>query len=233
MAIPLLAYAIAALVAGTAANVAGQRKQSKAIARANQTFADRLRARSQEATGIFEGQLAKQNEDALEQVAQNATDKERRVEDLVESDPPLYDPVGSGETSRLPKVIQGQASHDLARELAKAKAKIAADARLEGFSTRTFDRGLQLRRSAPELGNIGLFAQGDRNMFGADLARAQGKGSGMMTLGDLLTAAGSIMMMGAGAGAAGAGKVAGSAAMQGTAAADAANKARFVPMLFG
>lgn len=196
MAVNLLPLAIAALVAGSGAQWYGQRRQNQAMASAMDQHARRAERRSAEAQSLFERTLGEQGIETQQQMIDDAArDKVGRVSDLTEREAAFVDPLLPGQ-DRAPKVVREQASRDLADQLARARAQIGALARLEGFSTRAFDRGLQLDRVRPEFGNIGLFARGDRNILDADMHAAQFRGGNARLLGDLLTSVGGAMLMG-------------------------------------
>jgi hypothetical protein len=193
-----LVIALALLAAGTAANIKAQRKVAKAQLRAFERFSRRSDKRTDEASAIFSKSAEQQRVDNQMDVANKAAAaKVGRVEDLIATQG-FVDPMLPGR-SRAPAVIKSQASASLADELARARAQIGALAQLEGFSTRSFERGLELDRVKPELGNLQLFAQGDRNIYEADQVAASHKGDKLALAGDLMTAIGSIMMGGSGA----------------------------------
>ncbi|MCE7901241.1 MAG: hypothetical protein DYH20_00975 [Gammaproteobacteria bacterium PRO9] len=208
----MLAAAIAALVAGTAANAKAQRQVRSAQRSAYNAYADRTDKRTAEAQGLFDDSLKKQDVD-VQQAAVDAAAKAKtdRVGDLI-SQQNYVTPTLPGQ-NKAPQVIQSAVSTDLASELARARAQIGAIAKLEGFSTRTFDRGLELDHVKPQFRNIGLFSQGDRNIFDAQSAEAQHAGDNMAMLGDVLTSLGQIGLMAYGGGAmGGAAKVVGGGA---------------------
>lgn len=191
--INLIPLAIAAIVAGTAANMEGQRRRRSAENRAARDYAERLQGRSKEAQAIFERSIGDQDVERSNAAIEGATQaKIERVDNLRESESGFIDPMLAGQ-SRAPKVIQNTVSKSLADELAKARAQIGALAKLEGFSTRTFDRGLELDAAKPLFRNIALFAEGDRNVYGAKHAAAQRKGEGWRLAGDLLTGIGGVL----------------------------------------
>lgn len=194
MAVPLLPLAIAALVAGTGAQYAGNRRRAKATARNYEWFANRARERSAEANERFEGQLDLQREDPNAQVEAVADDKVGRVEDLIDETSQYFDTSLPGQ-DRAPQIVQAEAARSLGDELARSRAKLEALARIEGYGQRSFDRGTELNRELPYFENIGIFARGDRDVLGAKLAASQNKGAGMRTLGDLLVAAGQMGLM--------------------------------------
>lgn len=196
----LIPLAIAALVAGTGANAVANRQVRRAQERAYDNYARRSDQRTNEAKSIFERSLGEQ--DVGKQTAkidEAANAKVQRVDELTRTNSDYIDPLLPGQ-DRAPKVIGKQASRSLAEELAKARAQIGALAKLEGFSTRTFDRGLELSHVKPELGNLGLFAQGDRNILQAQMQSAAGKGQNLRLVGDILTGLGQVGLLGAGAG---------------------------------
>jgi len=197
MAGPLLPLAIAALVAGTGAQYAGNRRRAKATARDYEWFANRARERSAEANDRFEGQLDLQREDPNAQVEEVADDKVGRVEDLIDENSQYFDTSLPGQ-DRAPRIVQAEAARSLGDELARSRAKLEALAKLEGYGQRSFDRGTELNRELPYFENVGIFARGDRDVLGAKLAASQNKGAGMRTLGDLLVAAGQMGLMAGG-----------------------------------
>lgn len=198
MAYNLLPWAIAALVAGTAANVKAKHDRESAAEDAFRDYARRADARTAETTQIWEKSLREQDAgNQMQLVGQLAQDKLDRVDALRESEVDNFDPILAGQ-ARAPAVVQTEISRNLADEIAKARATIKANATLEGFSGRTFDRGLQLSRAATDLGNLRIFGQGDRNIYDYDMLKAEHAGENWGTLGDALTAVGSIMLMGGG-----------------------------------
>lgn len=204
-----IGIALAALAAGTAAQVTGQRKVQRAQRRASAQYATDMDKREADARGLFERALGQQDAGGQQAaIASAAADKVQRVDNLVQGNEAYVNPALPGQ-DKAPAVIKSQISSKLADELARARAQIAAAAQIEGYSTRTFDRGLQLGRVKPELGNIGLFAQGDQNVYNARMAAAPGKGATWSTIGDLLTAAGQIGLLAGGPGASVVGKGAG------------------------
>lgn len=205
MAYNLIPMFIAALAAGATAQYQGNKRARKAQERAYSDYASRTDKRTDEAKAIFEKSLGEQDVKKQQaRVDEAATAKTARVDDLVARESSYIDPMLPGQ-DRAPKVIKQQASRALGDELARARAQIAAIAKLEGFSTRTFDRGLELDHVKPQLGNLSLFAQGDRNIFEARSAVAANKGANLRMLGDILIGIGAMGLGGAMGGAAGAG----------------------------
>lgn len=191
MAYNLLPWAIAALVAGTGAQMRANQQQRRALSQAYDNYAARTARRAAEASQLFEKSLGEQDiENQQARIDEAAAEKVQRVDDLVKRES-YIDPLLPGQ-DRAPKVIKSQAAASLADEIARARAQIAALAKLEGFSTRTFDRGLELDHVKPLFGNIGLFSQGDQNIFQAESLGAQHKGQNLRLIGDLLVGLGAL-----------------------------------------
>lgn len=198
MAINLLPYAIAALVAGTAAQQKARHDQKSAAEDAYRDWSRRSRGRTEEATDIWEKSMAEQDVgNQMDAVGALAQEKVNRVNTLTEAEAHNYDPILAGQ-ERAPAVVKTEIARNLADELAKSRAQIKAQATLEGFSGRSFDRGLQLSRSSTDMGNLGIFAQGDRNIFDSDMLKAQSAGQNWAMIGDILTTLGQVGMLGAG-----------------------------------
>jgi hypothetical protein len=198
MAIPLLALAIGALAGGTALQASAARSRDKADAAALRRYANKNKARSAEAQAQFEKSLTEQNaEKQTEQIDQKADQKVSRVDNMIEALAPTFDPLLPG-ADRAPKVVQATNAKSLAEGLARARANLKATATLEGFSGRTFDRGLQLNRNQDLYRQQAIFDRGDRDVMEAERAAAQFKGGNKALLGDLLTMIGMIGLGGAG-----------------------------------
>lgn len=200
MAWQVLPWAIAALVAGTAANQYSKRQVRNAQQDAWRDYSKRNAKRTEESTDLWEASMAEQDvANQQENIDKRAADKIQRVTDTIAGEEAYYDPLLPGQ-DRAPAVIQGEVQGKLSDELAKARARLGAMATLEGFSGRTFDRGFQMSRDNELMRNIGIFSQGDQNIFDWDMMNAAHKGDTAATIGDVLTAIGQAGLMAYGAG---------------------------------
>lgn len=205
MAFPLVALAIGSLLAGTAAQMKARHDVKSDQEKAYRQYARRTDKRTAEATGIWKGQMAKQAESAgADTIGALAQQKLDRMGDLQESESQYYDPILQGQ-DRAPTVVKSEIARSLSDELAKARSQIKAEATLEGFSSRAFDRGIDISRANADLGNLGLFAQGDQNIYEYDMNKAAHAGDNWAMVGDVLSALGQIGLLGAGTGLFGAG----------------------------
>lgn len=187
-----LALGIAALVGGTGFQVSARNQQRRAARTASNKFAAKSKQRSDEANAIFQKSLADQDATKQQEAIDAARDEKlTRVEDLFTREAANYDPLLPGQ-ERAPTVVKEEGAKQLSDGLARARARLAAVAQLEGFGSRTFDRKLQLQDNASLLGNIGLFARGDRDVFDTDMFAAQQQGGNKALIGDLLVTLGQI-----------------------------------------
>lgn len=125
-----------------------------------------------------------------------------------------------------PAVIRESGEKAKAKSLAEALRNARSLNALQGYGLAGFENDLALGKAATGLSQIGNFAQGNQNIFRAELEDAQNAGGSWSNLGQILGAA-SMMVGGYGALAGGA---AGAAAGAGSSAAGAAGSA---PVAYG
>ena len=234
---PLTIAGIASLLIGTQQQARAGQKVDRANAQALRNYGDKKRVQSEEARALFERRLAEQDVGNQQQVIDTqAADKVARVDALDQAATAETDPLLPG-SDRAPRVVKEQNAQALASAVAQARARLKAMATLEGFSGRTFDRGLQFGQDADLFRTQASFDRGDRGVLQSEQMAASQAGNRNAMIGDVLTTLGQIGLMAGGGfgggklgparpgslGDAGVGNIVG-----GTNAADTINRARRV-----
>lgn len=201
--VALIASALASAGGTLISQQAGQRQAEKAAAARNQVlnnFLDKNQTLSEEARGLFEDRMQRQT--AEEQTAQQGEAEAERSAATTQAIEPLFDPIPiSGSAPRV--VTEGAVQ---AGEESKGKALDMANAlaRARSFGDLLFENNMASNAAGRDIGVTQGFAQSNAQNLPnlQDLAeiKARSKGSGMATLGALLSAAGSAGSMASGAG---------------------------------
>ncbi len=205
--LPLLA--LGALGLGTGLQISSARAQDRALGNALRDLANKRKKRSAEANALFDKSLQEQDVGtAQEQVDTAAADKTARVEDIFAAETPQFAPVTVQGTQGAPRVVATENARALADAVAKARANLSATARLEGYGSRTFDRGQVLQRRGAEFENMAIADRGDQAVYDADAFAAQFAGGNKAMFGDILSTLGQVGLLAYGAGAGGGGGLA-------------------------
>lgn len=197
---PLTIAGIASLLIGTQQQTQANRKVDRSNAAALTRYRDKKRVQSDEARALFERRLGEQDVDNQQSIIdEQAAGKVARVDTLDRAATAETDPMLPG-SDRAPRVVKEQNAQEMASAVAKARARLKAMATLEGFSGRTFDRGLQFNRDADLYRTQANFDRGDQSVLQAEQFAAQNAGNSNRMIGDVLTTLGQIGLMAGGFG---------------------------------
>lgn len=203
MCIPLAAAAIIASVAGSAAQAAGQRRAQKAQAGARE--AERVRQKG------FQDESAAAVTESMANASKGSQDtKQAQAEGERKS---AYD--AATEAAQAPVAAVGQnlagdtagnavIGDELARQSSRATGYAgqqgSAKAAIQGFNDLQLGNALYNARQLQHQAQLGNFMQGSAGVLPVEMEAASHKGDGLKNFGSALSAAGTIMGMGAGSG---------------------------------
>jgi hypothetical protein len=206
---PLMIGAAVATLAGTGAQIHGQRKAEKAAVNVRRAEDARQAGFREQAETAFAGnQRAFEREAIDENMAAKQTAREAAYRAANANAPRAAAPVAAGSLGGN-KVVQSNLANTLRDTSKRTTAQGAARAELGSFNDAMFDASLLQRRGREGIGMASSFGRGSLNATGAELQAAQHKGDRAKQLGQILSTIGAAMSAGAGAAAAGAGAAAG------------------------
>ena len=196
-------FALALTAAGSAAQAAGARRAAKAMAGARTAESIRQKGFQDQATQVNDQSLSKSGRAATE--ADMKAAEESRAADAAAATAEVRKPIEAtgdnlaGDTTGN-AVMASETGQQAARNLGFANQQGAAKANLLSFNDVTFQNAINNMRAGQQLNTISNFMRGSSNVLPIELEAASQKGNNLKTLGTLLSTAGSITGMGAGAG---------------------------------
>lgn len=202
MCTPVIA-ALALTAAGSAATAAGVRRAQKAQAGAREAERIRQKSYQSEAEAAAAENLGKTGKDATEAGMAEAEQKRKTEAEAAVAE--VRAPVeatgenlaGSNEAARL---VAAENAAAAGRGLGFALQQGGAKAKLASFGDVNFANAIANARTNQDIARIANFAKGSADVLPVELEAAAQRGQGLRTLGNLLSTAGMVTGMGAGAG---------------------------------
>lgn len=183
--------------AGTAAQIAGQKQSQRAMNNAYALESQRQKGLQGEQQAVFDDSLAGQGSDAQKQ-AMIAAEKERTDAAVAaQTQKPVVNIAPAGGTSRI---VADETSASVNEGNLRAKREAASKALLSAFGDVQINNSLANARARQNVGMLSDFSRGSSTVNGYEMDVASRRGEGMKKLGDVLSAAGFVTGMAAGAG---------------------------------
>lgn len=198
-----VAIALSLTAAGSAAQAAGARRAAKAMEGARVAESIRQKGFQDEASKVVDQSLSKSGRGATEQGMKEAAAERAAAADaaVAEVRKPV-EAVGSniaGDQSGN-KVMATESDLQAAKNLGFATQQGRAKSDLLSFNDVTFQNAINNIRAGQQLATTGNFMRGSAGVLPVELEAASRKGDNLKTLGTVLSTAGSVVGMGAGAG---------------------------------
>jgi hypothetical protein len=198
-----VAIALALTAAGSAAQAAGARRAAKAMEGARVAESLRQKGFQDQATQVSDESLKKSGKDSTEAGMKAAADARAAESDAAVAD--VRRPIeATGENlagdQTANRVMATEGDIQAARNLGFAGQQGAAKSNLLSFNDVTFQNAINNMRAGQQLNTISNFMRGSSNVLPIELEAASRKGDNLKTLGTVLSTAGSVVGMGAGAG---------------------------------
>lgn len=218
----LATIAIASTAAGTAAQIAGQRKSKKAMEGA--AAAERIRQKGfrDESNAVFDQSLSKQGAETQKQGMTAAEAKRAQVMTEAQSAAPVADVASK---NGAPTIVADETAARVAAGNTAAGLDAANRAALASFGDVQLGNALANIRTNQSLAQLSNFSRGSTDVLGLEMEAARNKGAGLIGIGQGLTAIGSVAGLGAGMG--------GFQSLFGSTAGAAASAAPAVPAVTG
>jgi len=198
-----VAFALALTAAGSAAQAAGARRAAKAME--GQRVAESIRQKGfqDEAAAVSDDSLGKSGRDATETGMSEAAAARAAASDaaVAEVRAPIEATganLAGDQTANKLMATEGDAA--AAKNLGYATQQGRAKANMLSFNDVTFQNAINNIRAGQKLNTTGNFMRGSAGVLPVELEYASKKGDSLKTLGSVLSTAGSIVGMGAGAG---------------------------------
>jgi len=196
-------FALALTAAGSAAQAAGARKAAKAMAGARTAESIRQKGFQDQANAVVDDSLNKSGKDATDKgmadaAAQRAAASDAAVADVRAPREATGTNLAGDQTANAVMASEGDVA--AAKNLGYATQQGRAKANLLSFNDVTFNNAINNVKAGQKLNTVGNFMRGSSNVLPIELEAASQKGEGLKTLGTMLSTAGSVVGMGAGAG---------------------------------
>ncbi len=183
--------------AGTAAQIAGQKQSQKAMNNAYALESQRQKGFQGEQHKVFDDSLAGQSADAQKDKLAQA-EKERQANAVaVHKEAPVVNIAPAGGVS---KVVADETSTAMNVANAEARRDAEAKALLSAFGDVQLNNALANTRARQNVGMLSDFSRGSSGVNTYEMDVASKRGEGTKKLGDILTTAGFVTGMAAGAG---------------------------------
>jgi hypothetical protein len=198
-----VAIALSLTAAGSAAQAAGARRAAKAMEGARVAESIRQKGFQDEANKVVDESLNKSGRSSTDAAMKAAA--EARAADAAAATAEVRKPIEAtgenlaGDTSGN-KVMATESDLQAARNLGFAGQQGAAKANLLSFNDMTFQNAINNIRAGQQLNTTGNFMRGSAGVLPVELEAASRKGDNLKTLGTVLSTAGTVVGMGAGAG---------------------------------
>lgn len=197
-----VAIALSLTAAGSAAQAAGARRAAKAMEGARVAESIRQKGFQDEANKVVDESLNKSGKSSTDAGMKAAA--EARAADAAAATAEVRKPVEAtgenlaGDTAGN-KVMATESDLQAARNLGYAGQQGAAKANLLSFNDVTFQNAINNIRAGQQLNTTGNFMRGSAGVLPVELEAASRKGDSLKTLGTVLSTAGTVVGMGAGA----------------------------------
>ena len=198
-----ISASLALAAAGTAAQAAGQRKAQKAMDGAREAERIRQKGYQDQSNAVLENSMAGADKGAQDSVEAKALADRKAASDAAVAE--VRQPVeatganlAGDQTANA--VIDAERSAQGAKALGFAGQQGGAKAKLLSVNDLNFSNAIANARALQEQGRIANFAKGSSDVLPIELEAASRRGQGLQTLGSLLSAGGTIVGLGAGAG---------------------------------
>lgn len=198
-----VAIALSLTAAGSAAQAAGARRAAKAMEGARLAESIRQKRFQDEANAIVDESLNKSGKEATdkgmaEAAAKRSAEADAAVAEVRKPVEATGENLAGDQTSN--QVMLNESDLAAARNLGFATQQGRAKADLLSFNDVTFNNAINNIRAGQQLNTVGNFMRGSSNVLPVELEAASRKGDNLKTLGTVLSTAGSVVGMGAGAG---------------------------------
>jgi hypothetical protein len=198
-----VSWALALTAAGSAAQAAGAAKAAKAMAGARTAESIRQKGFQDQANAVVDDSLNKSGKDATDKgmadaAAQRAAASDAAVADVRAPIEATGTNLAGDQTANAVMASEGDVA--AAKNLGYATQQGRAKANLLSFNDVTFQNAINNVKAGQQLNTVGNFMRGSSNVLPVELEAASRKGEGLKTLGTVLSTAGSVVGMGAGAG---------------------------------
>jgi len=219
---------IVATVAGSAAQAAGQARSRRAMEGAQQAELTRQKAFQGQSDAAFSESLSHADPQAQEgakakaEGERNAAYEKANAQARAPLEATGKNLAGNESANR---VLNTESAARTAQAQGYAGQQGAAKAALRGFNDNQLGNALYNARQMQNQGTIGNFMQGSAAVLPYEVSAASHKGDSLKSIGDLLSAAGAIGGIGAGAGWWGGADAAAGAGALGSAGSEASNLA--------
>jgi hypothetical protein len=191
---PFTVTALALTAAGTYAQYQGQRQAQKAMEGATLAEARRQQRLRDEAQGLFDESLGKQNlESQTERLADQVAERDAAMVGNQESGQVVNIPVQGG----APDIVADETAARVSEGNAAARQEASAKAALAAFGDLQLGNALMNARYGAQQSQLANFMGGSQNVLQTELQAASRRGDKTKLLGDVLVAGGQIAGMGA------------------------------------
>jgi len=200
---PPAIVALALTAAGSAAQAAGARRAAKAMAGARTAESIRQKGFQDQANAIVDDSLNKSGKDATDKgmadaAAQRAAASDAAVADVRAPIEATGKNIAGDQTVNAVMASEGDVAAN--KNLGYATQQGRAKANMLSFNDVTFQNAINNIRAGQQLNTTSNFMRGSSNVLPIEMEAASNKGQGLKTLGNMLSTAGSVVGMGAGAG---------------------------------
>jgi hypothetical protein len=198
-----VAIALALTAAGSAAQAAGARRAAKAMAGARTAESIRQKGFQDQADSVVAESLNKSGKDATdvgmkEAAAKRAADADAAVGEVRAPVEAVGENIAGDQSINQVMATEEDVARN--KNLGYATQQGRAKADLLSFNDITFQNAINNIRAGQQLNTVGNFMRGSSNVLPIELEAASRKGDNLKTLGTVLSTAGSVVGMGAGAG---------------------------------
>lgn len=199
---PPAIVALALTAAGSAAQAAGARRAAKAMAGARTAESIRQKGFQDEANAVVEDSLNKSGKDATdkgmaEAAAERAAASDAAVADVRAPIEATGANLAGDQTVNAVMASEGDVAAN--KNLGYATQQGRAKSNLLSFNDVTFQNAINNIKAGQKLNTTGNFMRGSAGVLPIELEAASNKGEGLKTFGNLLSTAGTVVGMGAGA----------------------------------
>lgn len=189
---PFSITALALTAAGTATQYYGQKQAQKAMSAAANAESKRQQKLRDEAQGLFEESLGKQDSEAqTKRLADAQAEREAATVGNMTDAAVVSAPVQGG----TPSIVADETEARVGEGNIRARDEALAKAALASFGDLQLGNALMNARYGAQQGQLGNFMQGSQAVLPTEMAAASRKGEKTRLFGDLLVAGGQIAGM--------------------------------------
>lgn len=187
----MIGMAVAA--AGAAMQTATTMQKQKQMGDIADDTRKRVEARRKEALSAWEQGLNKLTpEQQRQQIADETAKKNAAYKEAMADAPPQMNIVHTDAST--PTIVKTEAAKQLGEKLDMARAQLAGQAKMQGFDANTWLQNLGLVYTGQKVGQQANFMSGEQNAMATDIENVKNSTPVMGQLGDMLSAAGGMMM---------------------------------------